>query len=266
LSLHQSPYSQEIRTSEHGFGLEGVLQQRAARVVGILNGVDYNVWNPATDPFIARQYGPGDLVGKAVCKADLQRAFGLPQESCIPLLGIVSRLASQKGLDLLEAILDELLRMDVQLVMLGSGDRHYQDYFRFAALRHADKLAVRIGFDEGLAHKIEAGADMFLMPSRYEPCGLNQLYSLKYGTIPIVRATGGLKDSVEEFDPVSGTGTGFVFESYSGAALQDAMNRALATYYRKDEWGILMKNAMTVDHSWSYSAREYLALYHKLLG
>jgi len=134
------------------------------------------------------------------------------------------------------------------------------------ALRHAGKLAVRIGFDEGLAHKIEAGTDMFLMPSRYEPCGLNQLYSLKYGTIPIVRATGGLKDSVEEFDPVSGTGTGFVFESYSGAALQDAMNRALATYYRKDEWGILMKNAMTVDHSWSYSAREYLALYHKLLG
>lgn len=259
-------YSQEIRTPKHGFGLEGVLQQRAARVVGILNGVDYNVWNPVTDPLIAQHYGPGDLAGKCLCKEDLQRTFGLPQQSCIPLLGIVSRLASQKGLDLVEAILDELLTMDIQLVVLGSGDRHYQDYFRSAALRHAGKLAVRIGFDEALAHKIEAGADMFLMPSRYEPCGLNQLYSLKYGTIPIVRATGGLKDSVQEFDPVFGTGNGFVFDAYSGPALQAAVNRALAAFSKKDEWAILMRNAMAADHSWKYSASEYLALYHTLLG
>lgn len=259
-------YSQEIRTQEHGFGLEGVLQQRASHVVGILNGVDYNVWNPATDPSIAQQYGPEHIAGKCACKADLQRTFGFPQQSGIPLLGIVSRLVSQKGLDLVEAIVDELLNQDVQLVILGSGDRHYQDYFRSAASRHLGKLAVRIGFDEALAHKIEAGADMFLMPSRYEPCGLNQLYSLKYGTIPIVRATGGLKDSVDEFDPISGKGNGFVFENYSASALLDAVRRALAAFTNKSQWDALMKNAMAADHSWSCSAGEYLALYRRLAG
>lgn len=259
-------YSEEIRTPEHGFGLEGVLQQRASHLAGILNGVDYSVWNPATDPFIAHPYSPEDLAGKLICKADLQRTFGLPQESSVPLLGMVSRLASQKGLDLVEAIIDELHGMDLQLVLLGSGDRYYQDFFRSAALRHRGKLVAQIGFDEALAHKIEAGADMFLMPSRYEPCGLNQLYSLKYGTIPVVRATGGLKDSVKEFDPASGTGTGFVFEPYDGAALQSALHRALATFRRTDEWAVLMKNAMAADHSWNCSAGEYLALYRKLLG
>ena len=259
-------YSKEIRTPEHGFGLEGVLQQRAAHVVGILNGVDYSVWNPATDPHIPQPYSADDLTGKWACKADLQRTFRLPQEPGVPLLGIVSRLASQKGLDLVEAIVDELLQMNLQMVVLGSGDRHYQDCLRAAAGRYPGNLAVRIGFDEALAHKIEAGADMFLMPSRYEPCGLNQLYSLKYGTIPIVRATGGLKDSVQEFDPVSGTGNGFVFDSYSAPALKDAVTRALAAFRDRNQWASLMRNAMAADHSWDSSAGEYLALYQKLLG
>jgi 1,4-alpha-glucan branching enzyme len=202
-------YSREIQTADYGFGLEGVLKARAASLAGILNGAGYEIWNPRVDPFIAQNYDPQDLSGKGACKADLQRTFGLREDPEIPLLGTVSRLVSQKGFDLLEGILDDLLRRGVQLVVLGSGDRKYQDFFQRAAQRDPARLGVRIAFEEALAHKIEAGADMFLMPSLYEPSGLNQLYSLKYGTIPIVRATGGLKDSVEEFDPRRDEATAF---------------------------------------------------------
>lgn len=259
-------YAKEVCSPEFGFGLEGVFQRRSSDLVGILNGVDYGVWNPATDPFLAQNYCSADLAGKRVCKADLQRIFGLPQEPSTPLLGVVSRLASQKGFDLVEGVLDDLLERDLQLVVLGSGDKKYQDFFSFAAGRYPDKMAVRIAFEEALAHKIESGSDMFLMPSRYEPSGLNQLYSLKYGTIPIVRATGGLKDSVDEFDPIAGTGNGFTFQSYDGAAFLDTVDRALAAFHRKDHWTTLMNNAMAADHSWGRSAREYLGLYERLLG
>jgi starch synthase len=258
-------YAQEIRTPDYGFGLEGVFQKRAKDVAGILNGADYTVWNPAADPFLARNFSPGDLSGKQTCKADLQRIFGLPENPHVPLLAMVSRFAAQKGLDLVEAVLDQLLQRDLQFVLLGTGDRRYQDCFEAAALRYPDRIGVRISFDEAAAHKIEGGADIFLMPSRYEPSGLNQLYSMKYGTIPVVRATGGLKDSVEEFDTVRGIGTGFLFESYDGCALLDAIDRALAVFRRKTEWNTLVKNAMAKDYSWSRSACEYVELYRRLL-
>jgi 1,4-alpha-glucan branching enzyme len=258
-------YSREIQTAEHGFGLEGVLKARAASLVGILNGADYEIWNPRMDRFIATNYGPGDLSGKRACKADLQKTFGLRVDPDIPLLGAVSRLVSQKGFDLLEGILDDLLQRGVQLVILGSGERKYQDFFQTAAQRNPGRLGVRIAFEDALAHKIEAGADMFLMPSLYEPSGLNQLYSLKYGTIPIVRATGGLKDSVVEYDPATGKGNGFPFDQYDGAAFLAAVDRALAVFRRKEQWRTLMRTAMTADNSWDRSAREYSNLYVNLV-
>ncbi|MBZ5579782.1 MAG: glycogen synthase GlgA [Acidobacteriia bacterium] len=259
-------YAREIQTKEHGFGLEGVLQERAARLVGILNGVDYEAWNPQTDSFIAAPYGPNDLSGKRACKADLQSAFGLPVDPDVPLIGMVSRLAAQKGFDLLEQVLPDLLDRPVQLLLVGKGDQHYEDLFQTAAKRHAGNLSVRIAFDESLAHQVEAGADLFLMPSRYEPCGLNQLYSLKYGTIPIVRATGGLKDSVQEFDPAAKTGTGFLFEAYEPTALLDAVDRAVAAFHQPAQWQTLMQNAMAADYSWTHSARDYLSLYESLIA
>jgi starch synthase len=252
-------YAAEIRTAEQGFGLEGVFKEHAADLTGILNGADYEVWNPATDPAIAHTYDRDDLAGKRLSKAELQRLFGLPEAPDVPLIGMISRLAAQKGLDLVETVYEELLRRDLQFVLLGAGDRRFEDFFR-------GKAAVRIAFDEVLAHKIEAGADAFLMPSRYEPAGLNQLYSLRYGTIPIVRATGGLKDSVVDFDPETGTGNGFVFTAYEGGALLAAVDRALAAYRQPDQWARLIRNAMTADYSWSRSAGDYLRLYRRLMS
>jgi 1,4-alpha-glucan branching enzyme len=259
-------YAEEIKTSELGFGLEGVFRDRAAKVFGILNGADYQVWNPATDPHITKNYDAEDVSGKLACKAELQRGLGLRQRPEVPLLGMVSRLAAQKGMDILKNALETLLERDVQFVLLGSGDPQYQESFASLPARRPGKAAVRIGFDEPLAHQIEAGADMFLMPSRYEPSGLTQIYSLKYGTIPIVRATGGLRDSVQEFDPAVGSGTGFLFRPYEPGALLAAVDRALAAFARKPDWAALMKNAMTADFSWERSAREYLRLYGRLLG
>jgi 1,4-alpha-glucan branching enzyme len=259
-------YAREIVTAEHGFGLEGVLARRGGNLIGILNGVDYRTWNPATDRFLAANYSPEDMAGKRACKADLQRLFGLPEEPGVPLMGMVCRLAAQKGVDLLEEVLDEMLARDLQFVLVGSGDRKYQDIFEQAARRHQDRMRMRIAFEEELAHKVEAGSDLFLMPSRYEPSGLNQLYSLKYGTIPVVRATGGLKDSVQEFDAETGTGTGYLFEAYEGTALLQAIERALSAYAHEDQWKVLMRNAMRADYSWNESARKYVALYYRLLG
>jgi 1,4-alpha-glucan branching enzyme len=258
-------YSREIQMPEHGFGLDGVLRARASRLAGILNGADYQTWNPQTDPFIARTYSPQDLSGKAVSKADLQQAMGLPQDARVPLIGMVSRLVPQKGFDLLEAVAEELFARPVQLAVLGSGDRRFEDFLRSVAARYPAKAAIRIAFDDAAAHKIEAGADIFLMPSHYEPCGLNQLYSLKYGTIPVVRATGGLKDSVREFDPSTGEGTGFLFEPYQGSALLGALDRALSTYARPEQWDRLIRNAMAADFSWPRSAAAYQALYENLI-
>jgi 1,4-alpha-glucan branching enzyme len=266
ISTVSPTYSREIQTAEYGFGLEGFLRSRATSLTGILNGADYRTWSPQTDEFIARNYGPETLAGKQVCKAALQKVFGLAQDLDVPLLGMVSRLVSQKGFDLLAAALDDLLGRGVQIVLLGTGDRQYQQFFQEAALRNPRRMGVRIGFDDKLAHQIEAGCDIFLMPSLYEPSGLNQLYSLKYGTIPVVRATGGLKDSVEDFDPAVGKGNGFVFDAYEVSGLLAAIDRALTEFRRKDQWRQLMKAAMAADYSWDCSAREYVKLYASLLS
>lgn len=258
-------YAREIQTEEQGFGLEGVFRERADVVTGILNGADYQVWNPRTDALIPKKYGPDDLSGKSVCKGELQRTFGLPARPDIPLIGMISRLASQKGFDILEEVLEDFFQRRVQFVLLGTGEKKYQDLFRDLPERYPGKAAVKITFDDTLAHKIEAGSDFFLMPSRYEPSGLNQLYSLKYGTIPIVRATGGLKDSIEEFDLRTGKGTGFLFGPYLGSTFLEALDRALDLYARKPAWKTLMANAMRADFSWDRSARAYLDLYQKLL-
>jgi len=251
-------YAREIQTEEFGFGLDGVLRERAPQLVGVLNGVDYDIWNPQTDPWIAQRYSAADLGGKLACKAQLQQAFALPAQPHVPLFGCVSRFASQKGFDLIEAALDEIMERDLQLAIVGSGDQHYQELFCNLARQYPGKLAVKIAFEEKLAHQVEAGADLFLMPSRYEPSGLNQLYSLKYGTIPVVRATGGLKDSVQEWDAAAGTGTGFVFEDYEPSALLAAIDHALAAWRRQHDWRRLIQNAMQADFSWTHSAREYL--------
>ena len=258
-------YAREIQTAEQGCGLEGLLRERAGDLTGILNGVDYSVWNPVVDPFIGRNYGPGNLAGKMICKADLQRHLKLPPRRDVMLIGMVSRLVSQKGFDLLEQAMEPLMQRDIQFVLLGAGDLHYQEFFRVAAERYRERARVTIGFDEGLAHRIEAGADVFLMPSRYEPSGLNQLYSLKYGTIPIVRATGGLKDSVMEFDyQRARKGNGFVFEGYEAGELLDAVDRALVLFAKKKQWARVMNNAMGCNHAWDRSAKQYAAIYTRL--
>jgi starch synthase len=258
-------YAQEILTPEYGCGLDGVLRGRAGDLRGILNGVDYRAWNPMTDPHIKKNYGPNDLGGKAVCRDDLQEIYRLPKSSA-PLIGMVSRLADQKGLDIFLEALDDLLAMDLQIAILGAGDEKYQALLAKLPLAHPGKIGVAIGFDDALAHKIEAGADMFLMPSRYEPCGLNQIYSLKYGTVPVVRATGGLDDTIVDYDPASGTGNGFKFREYAAAALVESVARAVAVYDEKDSWRRVIANGMAADFSWENSAREYLALYRSLTG
>jgi starch synthase len=257
-------YAEEILTREYGAGLEGVLGDRKRDVHGILNGVDYREWNPESDPFIKKKYSAANLRGKAECKKDLQLLYSLPQKSAAPLLGIVSRLADQKGLDILLEIIDELLAMDLQLVILGAGDQKYQEALSKLPAKYPGKIGVEIGFDNALAHKIEAGADMFLMPSRYEPCGLNQIYSLKYGTAPVVRGTGGLDDTIEDFDPLSGKGNGFKFAHYSGEAFLSAIKRALAVYVNKKLWKQVVTNGMAADFSWERSAKEYVELYRKV--
>jgi starch synthase len=258
-------YAKEIQTPDQGFGLDGVFRERAADVIGILNGADYQIWNPETDPFISKKYGVEAPSGKWICKADLQRRFGLPEKPEVPLIGMITRLAAQKGFDLLEPALDALFGRELQLVLLGTGDRKYQELFSQVPARFPGKAGVRITFDDVLAHQIEAGADLFLMPSLYEPSGLNQIYSLKYGTIPIVRATGGLMDSVQEFNPKAGRGNGFVFVPYQVPAFLEAVDRALILFRRKPEWKTLMKNAMAADFSWDRSARSYLDLYQRSL-
>jgi starch synthase len=258
-------YAQEIMTPEQGFGLEGVLRERAADIVGILNGVDYHLWNPWTDPHLAHHYGENSLTVKRDCKRALQRAVGLPEKRHTPLIAMISRLTVQKGFDLIEEILDSLLERDVQIVMLGSGEPRFEDFFLAAAARYPKQVAVEIGFNEPLAHQIEAGADLFLMPSLYEPCGLNQMFSLKYGTIPVVRAVGGLKDTVQDYEAESQSGTGFVFQRYDSGALLAAIDRGLAVYRDKQAWTALRRRAMAMDFSWDRSAKLYDGLYRQLL-
>ena len=258
-------YALEVQTPEYGFGLEGVLRGRAGGVQGILNGVDYSEWDPAGDKLIAAPYNSQKLDGKKICKQDLLRAFGLPDGDVgIPLIGIVSRFTRQKGADLIAEAADKLMNEKIRLVALGNGEAEYEQLFRGLAARFPDRVAVKIAYDNVLAHKIEAGADIFLMPSRYEPSGLNQMYSLRYGTVPVVRATGGLDDSIEEYNLATGEGTGFKFTNYSGAAMMTAISRALAVFADSAKWTKLMRNGMAKDFSWQRSAQEYRKLYEGL--
>jgi starch synthase len=257
-------YSQEIQTEEFGHGLEGVLRARARDVHGILNGIDYDEWHPSRDAFIAARFSQKDLAGKAVCKADLQRTFGLPERPDVPLMAVISRLAPQKGMDLVAEALGALLALDTQFVLLGTGDADLHAAFEQAKSLHGSRVGLKLGFDVGLSHKIEAGSDMFLMPSRYEPCGLNQMYSLAYGTVPIVRATGGLDDTIQPFDPETGRGNGFKFAEATTEAFLTTARRAVALYRQTDQWRRLVRNGMACDFSWDRSAREYEALYQQI--
>jgi starch synthase len=251
-------YAREIQTPELGFGLDGVLSKRSDAVTGILNGVDYTQWDPATDSHIAAHYSPENLAGKRACKADLLAEFGLPAQLDRPLIGMVSRLAGQKGFDLIEEVAPDLMSLNLSLVVLGTGDPKYQDFFKQLQTEYPEKVGVRIAYDDTLAHKIEAGADIFLMPSLYEPCGLNQIYSLRYGTVPVVRATGGLDDTID-------SRTGFKFREYTGPALMASIQEALAAYREPDRWRPMMLAGMSRDYSWTASAAEYSALYRRLL-
>jgi starch synthase len=256
-------YAEEIQTPEYGHGLDGVARTRADRLVGILNGVDYAVWNPEKDKHIAARYSPKDLSGKLACKKDLLKAIGLPAE-CMdtPVIGIVSRFAVQKGFDLIEQAAPDLLAEDLAMVALGMGEAKYEKLFRDLEIAYPEKFRVRMAYDNVLAHKIEAGADIFLMPSRYEPCGLNQMYSLKYGAVPVVRATGGLDDTIEPFDPATGRGTGFKFIAYDGAAMLGAIQQALAVFRNEPAvWRRIQAYGMSKDFSWQASAVQYAKLY-----
>jgi starch synthase len=250
-----------VRT-DLGFGLEGVLARRADDLVGILNGIDTDRWTPESDPFVAARFSADDLAGKRDAKRLLLEAAGLPRDEramARPVVGLISRLTEQKGFDLIGAAAEQLMAFDAAWVMLGSGERRFEDLWRGLAARYPDRVSTTIGFDERLAHLIEAGADLFLMPSRFEPCGLNQMYSLRYGTVPVVRATGGLDDTVTDMS-VAGKGTGFKFSDYTPAALVDTVRRALASY-EAGEWPAIQARGMREDHSWDASAAEYVKLY-----
>ena len=257
-------YAQEIQTQEFGNGLEGTLRRRAADLFGILNGADYSEWDPAKDPLIAAHYSPQKLDGKKECRRDLLHAFRFEDVSDdTAIIGVVSRFATQKGIDFIVDIADRLLKEDVVLVILGNGEEYYERLLTEMAARYPDKIRVQVKFDNVMAHKIEAGSDMFLMPSRYEPGGLNQIYSLKYGTIPIVRATGGLQDSIDEVP--NGGGNGFKFWGYNPDDLFDAVRRALEVFHDKKAWKAMMKRAMEQDFSWEKPAQEYVRVYERIV-
>lgn len=258
-------YAREVTTSaELGFGLEGVLRHKGARFVGILNGADYHEWDPARDEIIATRYEPCTREGKRACIADLRQRVGLPAAESAPVMGMITRMTPQKGLDLLKDALDAVMAMDLQLVILGSGDPGLESYFREAEARYPDRLRMVTAFDNALAHRIQAGSDIFLMPSKFEPCGLTQMYALKYGTAPVVRATGGLRDTISEFDPASGGGNGFVFHDYRSEALTAAIERAVKTWRNRELWGRLMDNCFSADFSWHRAAREYIGWFKHL--
>jgi starch synthase len=263
VSTVSQKYAQEIQTDEFGHGLEGVLRYRADHLVGILNGVDYEDWNPATDKLIPANYTPENMQEKESCKKVLLQKLGIQNPVMErPVLGIVSRFVKQKGFDLIAQVADELMREEIYIVALGTGEPEYEELFRSLAEKYPEKFLVKVAYDNTLAHQIEAGADMFLMPSRYEPCGLNQIYSMKYGTVPVVRATGGLDDTVQPFDGEKGTG--FRFRQYSPVALLACLQRAIATFRDRDTWSKLQQNCMREDFSWTQSAKKYATLYEKL--
>ncbi|MFH0991767.1 MAG: glycogen synthase GlgA [bacterium] len=258
-------YAEEICSSdEHGAGLNGLLTTRKKDLHGILNGIDYNLWNPATDEFIYRKYDSKSLDAKIDNKKALCEKFGLPYKETRPMIGGISRLVEQKGFDLVLDILDDLFKLDVQFILLATGDKALEKKFEAKRKQYPHHMSVIFGLDNELAHMIEAGCDIFLMPSRYEPCGLNQMYSMRYGTVPVVRATGGLDDTVEDYSG-SGKGTGFKFNHYDSKDLLKAIQRALKVYHQPEEWKKLMRNGMVKDFSWEHSAKKYVNLYKELL-
>ena len=259
-------YAMEIQTPEYGMGMEGILRRRSGSLYGILNGVDYNEWDPSRDHHLASYYSRKSISGKVMCKEALIKEMGLdPSVINLPLLGLISRLDSQKGLDILVKILDNVLNLDIGMVLLGSGDEGIQNAFRKAAERHKGRIAIYIGFNESLAHRIMAGIDLILIPSRYEPCGLTQMYALRYGTVPLVRATGGLNDTVVPFDEKTIKGNGFKFVPYDAKALLDKIELAIRIFRDKKVWKQLMVNGMSADFSWDISAKAYVGLYRSIM-
>ena len=266
LSTVSPTYAREIQSPQQGHGLDWLLRARSSRLVGITNGVDYNIWNPETDPHIAVNYSVDDLAGKLECKIDLLRRFDLAQEPDRPVLAVISRLVGQKGYDLIRELSGAILQTGSFFIALGGGAREYEDFLQ----RWHDMAPKQVGIYKGyggepLAHQIEAGADMFLMPSLYEPCGLNQMYSMRYGTVPVVRATGGLEDTVQQYNPAEGTGTGFKFGPYSAGALLEKIREALYFYGRPEAWQKIQRNGMRVDNSWSAAAKRYIELYRRVV-
>ena len=260
-------YAQEIQTSEFGFGLDGVVRSRSGRLTGILNGVDYSAWSPDRDTLIPAKYSSKSMAGKRICKQALIDELKLLNDNPNrPILGIVSRFADQKGFDLIAQIARDLMHEDLLVAVLGSGERRYEELFRALASDFPGRVGAIIAYDNRLAHLIEAGSDIFLMPSRYEPCGLNQIYSLRYGTVPVVRATGGLDDTIESFDLQHGTGTGFKFVEYSGGALLHAIRQALHHFSDEGVWNRIQLNGMAKDFSWNTSAAEYAKLYEAAIA
>ncbi len=250
-----------------GFGLDGVLRARGDRFVGILNGADYSEWDPAIDRLIPKPYSPSDRAPKKLCLELLRNDLKLPQppiSESVPMVGMVTRMTGQKGLDILASALDSIMPLGIQLVMLSSGDPGLERLFLDAQSRYPDRMRVILGFDDAMAHRIQAAADIFLMPSQFEPCGLTQMYALKYGTVPVVRATGGLRDTISEFDPETMTGNGFLFTPYTPTALIEAMARAIAVYRRPAQWSRLMGNCFEADFSWDRAANEYLGWFDRL--
>ncbi len=262
-------YTREIQTVEFGFGFDGILRRRADRLVGILNGIDVERWNPAADPYLPCTYSAEALDGKTAAKRALLDAIGLPtspESLGRPLVGLVSRMVDQKGFDLLSAAAGPLLDLPLAVALLGSGDPRYEQEWLQLTEAYPGRVAARIGFDDRLAHLIIAGADLFLMPSRFEPCGLSQMYCLRYGTVPVVRRTGGLDDTVENWNPRSRRGTGFTFRDYTADALVASVDRALALYGDRDSWQNLQRAGMGQDHSWDASAREYVRVYETAIA
>jgi starch synthase len=261
-------YAREARSPQGGYGLAPYLNDRGANFVGILNGADYSHWDPAVDKLIPARFSPDNLSGKAVCKSELQKRFLLDVDPNVPLIGVVSRLVPQKGLDLLaQTIEGTVTSMLVQFVVLGSGDKTLESFYGTLPARYPGRIGSYIGFSEELSHWIEAGADLFIMPSISEPCGLNQMYSLKYGTLPIVRATGGLDDTVEQYDEATGAGTGFKFREPTPGAIYYTVGWAVSTYFdRRDHIQKMIQTAMKQDYSWEQSARQYIALYERALS
>jgi starch synthase len=263
ISTVSKGYSKEILTPEFGYGLDGLLRTKQDILYGIVNGVDYSVWSPANDKFIARRFNEKDLSGKAECKKDLAKVFGIRYDAKRPLLGMITRLAEQKGIDLVSNIMKDIVKI-ADFVILGFGDEKYNTIFKDLAKRYKGKVGASIKFDNALSHKIEAGSDMFLMPSRYEPCGLNQMYSLKYATVPVVRAVGGLDDTIENFNSYTKKGNGFKFKDATNETFLGAIKEAVAMFKNKRLWDALLKNCLACDFSWESSAEQYLKLYKNL--